>query len=162
MTASLSDPGEVVAASIRSIAAGRLGRAFLPVGLLVACAGGGFALGSLSGRVVLGMVLGAPLVVGAFLAMGQGAVRHAAGWPSTGLWAVSGAAWLVPWAWGVWVLVVAAVLPGRVALGGAAWPQLGVALACGVLAARVLRDSVRIGELRRLADAMRVPAPEEK
>jgi hypothetical protein len=71
-------------------------------------------------------------------------------------------AWLVPWAWGLWVLVVAGVLPGRVALGADAWLQLAVALACGVLAARVLRDSVRIGELRGLADAMIVPAPEEE
>jgi hypothetical protein len=162
VTSASSDASEVVASSIRAIAAGRLGRAFLPVTLLVACAAAGFALGSLSGRVVLGIVLGAPFVVGALLVMGQGAVRHAAGWPSTGLWAVSGAAWLVPWGWGVWALVVAGVLPGRVALGADAWLQLAVALACGVLAARVLRDSVRIGGLRALADAMIVPAPEEE
>jgi hypothetical protein len=153
---------EAVAASIRVIAARRLGRGFLPLAFLAVCAVGGWALGGLSGAVVLGVVLGSPLVAAAFLGMGQSAVRVAAGWPSTGLWAAAGGAWVVPWAWGGWVLVVAGVLPGRVALGEGAWAQLGVAMACGVLAARVLRDSLRIGELRRLAETMIVPAPEEE
>ena len=151
----------LVAESIRAIAARRLGRAFFPLVLLAVCAVGAFFLGSLEGAVALGMVAGSAVVAAAFLAMAQSAVRLAAGWPATGGWRIAGVAWIVPWAWGLWVLVAAAVLPGRVALAAGAWMQLGVALACGLLAARVLRDSLRIGELRVLAETMIVPAPEE-
>lgn len=151
----------LVAASIRETGARRLARAFLPLALLAVCSVGGFALGSLAGAVVIGVVVGSALVALAFLAMAQSAVRHAAGWPSAGGWRAAGAAWIVPWGWGVWVLVAAAVLPGRRALAAGEWAELGVALACGLLAARVLRDSLRIGELRLLAETMIVPAPEE-
>lgn len=161
MSAEHADPREAVADSIRATAARRIGRAFLPLALLVAAAVGGFALGSLSGYAAVGVAAGAPVVAVAFLVMGQGAVRLAAGWPSTGPWAVAGAAWVIPWGWALWVLVVAGVLAGRDALAVGAWFHLALATASAVLSARVLRDSLRIGELRRLAETMIVPAPEE-
>lgn len=161
MTGGSSDPREVIVASVRQTAAQRLARAFLPLALLDALALAGLVAGAFPGVVVLGVVVGSPFVAAAFLLMGQGAVRLAAGLRASGIWASAGWIWILPWGWALWVLVAGSILPGRTALQTGAWLRLGFALACGLLAVRVLRDGLRIGELRRLAETMAIPAPEE-
>ncbi len=156
------DPREVIVGSVRTLAVRRIGRAFVPLLIGAALGGVGYANGVLSGWVAAAVALGAPLVAGAFLVMGQCAVRRAAGQTPEGGWVLAPFAWVAPWAWGFWLLVAGAILPGRVALERGEWVHLAVVLAIGLVAVRVLRDGLRIGELGALADAMIVPSPEER
>lgn len=159
--AGASNPREVVAGSVRTLAAQRIGRAFLPLLIGAVLGAVGFATGALTGSVALGAFVGAPAVAGAFLVMGQRAVRRAAGLPASGLWALADFAWVAPWAWGFGLLVLGAILPGRIALQGQEWVHLALHLGVGLVAVRVLRDGVRVGELSTLADVMVVPSAEE-
>lgn len=142
---------QTVGQAIQKLAAKRLGRAFLPLGLLFL--GGLGQMLATGGGLVL--AAGAPLSAGAMLAYGLRVVERAFGKPPRPWMALAVAGSVVPPAYGVWVLGWGGLrtLAGG---GGVLAGALGVVLS--VLGLWVLRAWVRILELHRLAEVMALGA----
>lgn len=158
----MNDPRAVVAQAVQSLAARRLGRAFLPLAAAALAGLGGGLAGVWAWPVAVAVAGGAAAVAGAFLVMGLRAVRVALEARPGGVWRWASLARVVPFAWALWILVVPGVGTGRGALAREAWGALVLAAVTMALALRVLLDAHRVGELEALAGTMVVPAPEEE
>ncbi|MEQ9398354.1 MAG: hypothetical protein RJQ04_04220 [Longimicrobiales bacterium] len=145
-------PRHVVGQAIQDSTAPRLGRAFVPVGLLFA-AGLGQALAG-RGPTPWALLLGAPAAALAMLAFGLRIVQLAFGRPYRAWMGGAMAASVIPPFFSVYVLGWLglrriATLGGPLeVLAGAAFAALGV---------WVLRAWMRIVEVQRLADVMLAP-----
>lgn len=157
-----SDPSQLlpgVAVAIRDLAARRLARAYLALFTLGAVASLEALLQGFSHGVA--PTLGAlPLTAGVLLLVGHRAVQRGFGREGPRWGALVGFLAWIPLVHGLFVVAV----PGlrRLAAEGMAAPVLLWSAAYTVLGLRVLRDALRIGELRRLAETMTVMAPEER
>ncbi len=158
----MTDPRTVVASAVQSLAARRLGRAFLPLAVTALAGIGGGVAGVWSAPVATTLAVGAAAVAGAFMVMGLRAVRVALETRPGGAWRWAGLARVVPFAWSIWALVVPGVGTGRAALARGAWGGVALAVLTMGLVLRVLLDAHRVGELEALAGTMAVPAPEEE
>lgn len=145
-----SAPQEVVGRAVQDLAARRLGRGFLPLGLL--------CLAGLVRLVLLGpghpgawaLVLGAPVAGLAMLLHGVAAVQRAFGRPLRGWLRLAGPASLVPPAFGLYVLGWWG-LRGLTRGEGA---SMAGAVLLAVLGGWALLGWLRVLELRRLAETM--------
>jgi hypothetical protein len=97
------EPQKVVGGAIQRLAAVRLGRAFLPLGVLLLVGLGEMIAGQKPGLDAFLLAVGAPASAGAMLAYGFGVVRRAFGRPP-GWWPLAMVGGLVPLAFGVYVL----------------------------------------------------------
>jgi len=141
-------PAAAVAGAIHNLVVARLGRAFIPLGLV--CLVG---LREMLSGVASGwrLALGAPITSGAMLSYGMRVVQRAFGRPVRPWMTVATAASLVPPAFGLYVF-------GWTGLREVAgWKGLGTGIAGILLAALgawVLHAWLRLLEVRRLADVM--------
>ena len=138
---------QVVGSAIQDMAATRLGRGFLPLGLLFLVGlgqmlrgGGGFALAA-----------GAPLAAGAMLAYGLRVVQRAFGRPARPWMILAVVGGLLPPVFGVYVLGWLGLR--SVAEGGGLASFVGGVVMVG-LGIWVLRAWMQIMELHRLAETM--------
>ncbi|HSM61928.1 MAG TPA: hypothetical protein VK849_14060 [Longimicrobiales bacterium] len=151
-------PERVIGVAIQDMAAARLGRAFVPLVLLL-LTGLGEVLGSGSGGSSgLVLALGAPLAGGAMLAHGQRIVQEAFGRPHRPWMTLAALGSVLPPALGVYVLGWRG-LRGVAAWQGAASVLAGIVLT--VLGAWLVRAWLRLMELQRLAEAMGPVGPDE-
>lgn len=154
-------PRRVVARAVEDLTARRLGRAFLPLGLLFAA---GVVLwvtwgvGSLEGIL---LTLGAPASAGAMVLEGVRVVRETLDDEAGGGWIrLAPLAGLLPPAYGTYALVAVGLLPltreaaGTAAIAGSVFVIL--------VAGRYLWLLWRLSEVRTLARTMVLPAPEEE
>lgn len=112
----------------------------------------------------VGVAAGAPVTVLALLFLGQRGVRRAFGRTETPAWRMAGWAWLVPWAYGGYLLVGPGLMHlARRSQASGAGP-LVLAAAYALLGLRVLVDAGRVAEVGRLAATMSglSPATEER
>lgn len=144
---STDTPTQVVGRAIQAMAAARLGRAFVPLALLLLL-GLGEMLARTGGFV---LAVGAPLSAGALLAYGLRVVQRAFGRPHK-LWMVgAGVVGFLPPVFGVYVLGWLGLR--GVAQGGGVASVLGGVLFAG-LGVWVLRSWMQLLELHRLAETM--------
>lgn len=141
-----------VAHAIQRLAAARLGRAFVPLGVLV---GMGVAQ-ALTGRGGLLLAAGAPLAALAMLGYGLRVVQGAFGRPRRPWMALAALASVVPPAYALWVLGWLG-LRGLASAGGIF--SGGWAAAHLLVGIWLLRGWMRLLELSRLAEAMSAAAP---
>lgn len=144
-----TNPTLVVGRAIQDLAAARLGRAFLPLALLLASG----VVGMVMGRGVQGFALavGAPLSAGTMLAFGQRTVRRAFGGPPRPWMAWAAVGGLVPPAYGIWVMAWL----GFRGLTVAQRPrETLLAILFAALGLWLLRSWLRIVELQQLAAVM--------
>lgn len=144
------DPQEVVGRAVQDLAARRLGRGFVPLGLL--CLAGLTQL-VLSGSDRSGawiLVLGAPMAGLAMLAYGVVAVQRAFGRSVNGWRRLAGSAGLVPSAFSLYVLAWC----GLRGLSGADGASVPVSAVLVVLGGWALLAWLRVFEVRRLAETM--------
>lgn len=158
----MTDPRGVVAGAVQTLAARRLGRAFVPLGLLAAAGVAGGLAGVWTSPVAGLLTVGAAAAAGALLVTGQRAVRRAFARAESGSWRWAPLARVVPWGWAVWVVAVPGVGAALDARARGAVGSLALCAATALLAVRVLVDAHRVGELERLAATMVVPAPDEE
>jgi hypothetical protein len=97
------EPQQVVGGAIQRLAAVRLGRAFLPLGVLLLIGLGEMIAGRVPGLDPFLLAVGAPASAGAMLAYGLGVVQRAFGRPPA-WWPFAMMGGLVPLAFGVYVL----------------------------------------------------------
>lgn len=136
-----------VGAAIQRMAAVRLGRAFVPLALLLLVGVGRMLTGG--GGLVL--ALGAPLAAGAMLAYGLRVVQTAFGRPRRGWMTAALAAGVIPPTYGIWVLGWLGLR--TLADGGGATALLSGGL-MALLGGWVVVGWLRILELARLAEVM--------
>jgi hypothetical protein len=144
------EPQQVVGEAIQRLAAARLGRAFLPLGVLLLVGLGEMIGGRVPGLDPFLLAVGAPASAGAMLAYGLGVVQRSFGRPP-GWWPLAMVGGVVPLAFGVYVLgwrglrlvarwdTIAGVLTG---------------LFFSLLGYWVLRACQRLSELETLATVM--------
>ncbi len=143
-------PRVAVGSAIQSLAAKRLGRGFVPLGLLCLVGLGETLTGRGSGWL---LALGAPLSALAMLAHGMRVVQKAFGRGDRPWMKLAPAASLLPPAFGLYVFAWRGLR--AVAVGDG--PGAGLAgLLLAALGAWHLRGWMRLLELRRLAEAMTV------
>lgn len=145
-------PAQVVGPVIQDLAAARLGRAFVPLVLLVLFGLGGILRGG--GAEAFLLAVGGPVSAGAMLAFGMRVAHAAFGRPRRPWMAWAAVAGVLPPTYGIWVLAWLGLR--RLAAGGGA-PNLLVGLVLASLGFWVLRSWLRIVELQRLAEAMTLP-----
>lgn len=144
------EPQEVVGGAIQRLAAVRLGRAFLPLGVLLLVGLGEMIAGRVPGLDPLLLAVGAPASAGAMLAYGLGVVQRAFGRPPA-WWPLALAGGVVPLAFGVYVLGWRGLrLVAR--WDGITGVLTGVVFS--VLGYGVLRACQRLSELETLATVM--------
>jgi hypothetical protein len=138
----------VVGSAIQNLAAQRLGRGFVPLGLLCLVGLGEVLSGAGSGWL---LALGAPLSAVAMVVFGMGVAQEAFGRPDRPWMKVGAVSSLLPPAFGLYVV-------GWRGLGAvAAWDGWGAGLGAVLIAALgawALWAWFRLVELRRLAQAM--------
>ena len=145
-----TDPGQIVGRAIQDLTAARLGRGFVPLGILALTGLVDLVLGGLGRVQGWALLLGAPVAAGAMLAYGLRGVQQAFGRPDRPWMALAAGGALLPLAFGLYVLGWLGLR--GMAQGGAASLALGAFLA--LLGGWALHGWVRVMEVRRLAEAM--------
>ena len=141
-------PALAVGSAIQNLVAQRLGRGFIPLGVVCLLGLGEVLSGRSSGWL---LALGAPCSAGVMLASGMRLTQKAFGRPDRTWMKVAGALGLLPPAFGLYVL------GWRGLRAAAAWDGWAAGLGgvlIAALGAWVLRAWLRLLEMRRLAEAM--------
>jgi hypothetical protein len=143
------NPRQVLAAAVQNLVAARLGRGFVPLGVL-------FVLGVVQYFVAPGagayvLALGAPVAAGTMLAYGLRITQQAFGRPRRAWmsWAMLGS--LVPPAFSLYVL---AWLGLRQLTAGGGLSGFGVGIAFAAMGTWVMRSWMKVVEVERLAQVM--------
>lgn len=147
-------PQQVVGGAVQELAATRLGRAFVPLTLLLLMGLGGILTGR--GTESFLVAIGAPLSAGAMLAYGLRVAEWAFGRPRRAWMAWSAMAGILPPTYGIWVLAWLGLR--GVAMGGGLAP-VSAGVVSTALGFWTLRSWLRIVELQRLAEAMTLQLP---
>lgn len=145
-----STPEQVVGRAIQDLTAARLGRGFIPLGILALVGVGELALAGLARPGGWVLMVGAPLAGVAMLAYGLRGVQRAFGRPERPWMALAGAGSLLPLLFGLYVVGWRGLR--EMARGG--WAPVVGGLALTLLGGWVLRAWVRVLEVQRLAETM--------
>lgn len=140
------DPRVAINAAIQNLVASRLGRGFVPLGLLFAWGVVSFLSGG-----GLGVALGALASTAAMLAYGLRIVQRAYGRPDRPWMALASAASVIPPVFAVYVL---GWLGLRGMTAGLAWSTTGPAILGTLLGVWALRGWMKVVEIERLARIM--------
>lgn len=145
------DPQQVIGKAVQDLTAARLGKGFLPLGIL-AVGGLGHALytGVWSAG-ALGLLFGAPLTAAAMLAYGLRGVQHAFGRPQRPWMYAAMAGSLLPLCFSVYVLAWRGLR--GLARGGES-ADYAVAILFTLVGVWLLRSWMALVEVERLARAM--------
>lgn len=143
-------PDQVVGRAIQDLTAKRLGRAFLPLGVLTLAGLARLLVGGPGRPEPWVLLLGGPASAAAMLAYGVRGVQRAFGRPRRGWMRLAAVGGLVPPAFGLYVLGWLGLR--EMARGGAAALAIGALLAA--LALWTLGGWLRLLEVQRLADTM--------
>jgi hypothetical protein len=148
-------PNQVVGPAIQRLAAARLGRGFLPLGVLLLVGLGEMISGRVPGSGPLLLAVGAPASAGAMLAYGLGVVQRAFGRERRPWWPLATAGGLVPLAFGVYVLGWRGL---RLVAGWNGIPEVLTGVFFTLLGFWILRSWQRLSELETLATVMTLGA----
>ena len=146
------EPAVVVGRAVQGLTVRRLAHAFAWLAILAVMGIGELLVLGRPDPWAIAVAAGAPVTVLALLFLGQRGVRRAFGRAETPAWRIAGWAWLVPWAYGGYLLVG----PGLMHLArlSGASGALVLAAAYALLGLRVLVDAGRVAEVGRLAATM--------
>jgi hypothetical protein len=154
---------EAVAKAVRNLAARRLARGFLPLGLVFLFGAMQMAFrGALDGDYAV-LTVGAMVAAGAMLVYGNGAVRRALGAQGAVAGWVTTTAGLVPYVFALYLLGFRGLRP-LASSGPSVSGVVGRLVALGFLlvAAKLLWDLSHLTRLHILARTMTMPTPEER
>lgn len=143
-------PDQLVGRAIQDLTAARLGRGFVPLGLLTVA---GLAQVVVQGPARMEgwiLLLGAPLAAGAMLAYGLRGVQQAFGRPHRSWMALAAVGGVVPLAFGLYVLA----WRGLRGMAGGGDTSLAAAAVLTLLGGWALHGWVRVMEVQRLAETM--------
>jgi len=155
----MSSLPEVVGPSVQDHAARQIGRATLTLVLIGLFALGEWVNSGLADPVSFWALVGVPVSAGALVAVGWRGVQQGFGRNPTGILRLAGLLAAVPFTLGLWVFGVAGLR--RVADGGPGIGRWVLAAVYVVLGLRLLRETLRVHDVARLAQTMIQPSVEE-
>lgn len=150
---------EVVGPGIQDLAARQIGRATLTLALIGLVSLGEWVNSGLSDPISFWALAGVPASAGALVAVGWRGVQQGFGRNPVGVLRLAGLLAAVPFMHGLWVFGVSGLRRLTEGTPGlAAWVLAGLYVVLGL---RLLRDTLQVHDVARLAHTMLAPSTDE-